>query len=56
MDIFAWTPSNMEGISQNLFEHKLSLILEARPIRKQKHMLAGERSNEEVDKLVKEKI
>lgn len=49
----------MEVISRSLVEHKLSLIPEARPIRKKKRTLAGERSkvvNEEVDKLVKAKI
>lgn len=59
MDIFAWIPFDMERISQNLVEHKLSLILEARPINKKRSMLESERSkavNDKVGKLVKAKI
>nr|GEV75074.1 hypothetical protein [Tanacetum cinerariifolium] len=58
-DIFAWTPSDMNGIPRELTEHTLNIHPCTFPIRQKKRVLAKERNdaiNQEVIKLVKVQI
>jgi len=55
IDMFAWTPTNMPGLSQDIITHRLSIFREARPISQKKRDLGVEKclaAKAEADKLL----
>jgi len=55
VDLFAWTPTDMPGVSLDIITHKLSIFKEARPISKKKRDLGDEKrlaAKEEAEKLL----
>ena len=55
-DVFAWTPSDLRGISSDLGEHYIDLIEGAVPIRQRQYRLNPKYSlmvKEEIDRLLK---
>ena len=54
-DVFAWSPSDLTGISPKLDEHQIDLINEATPVRQRQYMLNPRYSlmvKEEIDQLL----
>ena len=43
VDLFAWTPSDMPGVSPNIITHKLSVFKEAQPISQKKRDYGDEK-------------
>ena len=43
MDMFAWTPVDMSGVSPDVITHRLSIFKEARPISQKKRDLGDEK-------------
>jgi len=43
MDMFAWTPTDMPGVSPDIITHRLSIFKEARPISQKKRDLGDEK-------------
>jgi len=43
MDMFAWTPTDMSGVSPNIITHRLSIFREDRPISHKKRDLGDEK-------------
>ncbi|GJY01099.1 hypothetical protein Tco_0359251 [Tanacetum coccineum] len=55
LDIFAWKPADMNGVPQNIAEHRLNIRKGCLPVRQKKRGQAPERNKaicEEVEKLV----
>jgi len=55
IDMFAWTPTDMLGVSPNVITHRLSIFKEARPISQKKRDLVDKKrlaAKEEADKLL----
>ncbi|KAK4398069.1 hypothetical protein Sango_1282400 [Sesamum angolense] len=54
--VFAWTMTDLHGISPDVITHKLSVNPNAKPVKQKKRMFEAERSQaikEEVDKILK---
>ncbi|GJY91269.1 hypothetical protein Tco_0506465 [Tanacetum coccineum] len=59
LDIFAWKPANMTGVSRHIAEHMLNICEGCLPVRQKKRRQALERNKaiyEEVEKLVNANI
>jgi len=41
-DLFAWTTSNMHGVSLDIITHRFSVYKEAKPIAQKKHKMGKE--------------
>ena len=55
IDMFAWTPADMPGVSPDVITHRLSIFKEVRPISQEKRDLGDEKrlaTKEEADKLL----
>jgi len=55
-DIFAWTTSDMSGVSLNIITHRLLVYKEARLVSQKKRKMGEEKHNvarNEIDKLIK---
>ncbi|GKD32874.1 hypothetical protein Tco_1248383 [Tanacetum coccineum] len=55
LDIFAWTPTDMMGVSRHIAEHRLNVRKGCQPVRQKKRCQATKRNiaiNDEVSKLV----
>jgi len=55
MDMFAWTPADMPGVSPDVITHRMSIFKKARPIFQKKRDLSDEKrlaAKEEVEKLL----
>ena len=56
LDVFAWTPKDMPGISPNVICHHLNVDPQYKPVRQKKRNIAPDRLlalEEEIDKLLK---
>ncbi|KAL2456458.1 Uncharacterized protein Adt_46785 [Abeliophyllum distichum] len=56
MDVFAWNPSDIPGISSSVAQHRLGTLPEAKPVKQKKRNFAPNRqaaAKEEVKKLLK---
>jgi len=55
MDMFAWTPADMPGVSPDVITHRLSIFKEVRPISQKKRDVGDEKrlaAKEEAEKLL----
>ena len=55
MDMVAWTPADMSGVSPDIITHRLSIFRETRPISQKKRDLGNEKrlaAKEEAEKLL----
>ncbi|GJT74568.1 reverse transcriptase domain-containing protein [Tanacetum coccineum] len=59
LDVFAWKPADMTGVSRSIAEHRLNIREECSPVRQKKRRQTPERNKaiqEEVEKLVDARI